>query len=232
MLASACNKDVQLGGACGANAPPLRGEVVEGETAVDELVRIERDGVCNSFQCLTEGGLASYCTELCSYDDSSDTACTSDVDCGIREEHCIQGQCKADDCAAGFVCDTVQENGPLASTRYCVRERDCVTNFDCGDVGNVRCETVACLDACLLTSGDRNTCASHYLYCQPRVELTYCLCPGETEPTNATCTPSQLTCTPPNGDPFPAGAVTLRGICVGNDQKTANTLVSATADGT
>lgn len=229
-LASACNKDVQLGGSCGTEEAPLAGELVEGETAVDELVRLQRDGVCTSFQCLTEGGLAPYCTEQCSYTDSTNNDCLTDSDCTVQEEHCIDKQCKADDCPDGFVCDTVQETGPLANTRYCLRQRGCVTNFDCGDVSNVRCETVACLDACLLMSGDRSSCTTHYLHCQPREDIPYCLCPGETEPTSATCESNRVTCTPPDGDAFPSGSVTLTGMCVGIDQTAGNTLV--TSDGT
>lgn len=232
LIATACNEDRQLGGNCGTQTPPLEGEIVEGETAVDEVVRVERDGVCESFQCLTEGGLAPYCSELCSYDsESSNDTCNTDADCRFQDEHCIDHQCKEDDCPEGFICDTVQETGPLASTRYCQRQRGCVTNFDCGDVSNVRCVTIACLDACLLSSGDRDDCDSHYLHCQPRTELPFCLCPGEQEPSNGvTCDASVLVCDPSEGDPFPAGSVTLRGICVGNDQVVGNQV--ATADGT
>ena len=75
---AACNAEEPLGGACGTDAPILEGEIVEGETAVDEVVRIERDGVCGSFQCLTEGGLSPYCTEECRYESgSTGTSCTT-----------------------------------------------------------------------------------------------------------------------------------------------------------
>lgn len=226
LFAASCNDDKQLGGNCGTEEPPLAGELVEGETAVDEIVRIQRDGVCESFQCLTEGGLAPYCTETCSYESSSNLPCNSDIDCRVSTEHCIDRVCKADNCPDGFLCDNVQENGPLANTRYCVRERGCLTNFDCGDVGNVRCEIVACLDACLLSANSAE-CDTHYLHCQPRTEIPYCLCPGETEPTATTCESARITCVPPEGRPaFPSGAVSLRGICVGNNQTLGNELVA------
>ncbi|MEZ0314000.1 MAG: hypothetical protein ACAI38_19685 [Myxococcota bacterium] len=220
---AACNAEEPLGGACGTDAPILEGEIVEGETAVDEIVRIERDGVCGSFQCLTEGGLAPYCTEECRYESSSSNAtCTTDNDCSDDEEHCIDGLCRGDDCPSGFTCNQVQEAGPLRDKRYCTRQTGCLNNFDCGDVGNIQCVVLVCLDACLLAN---TSCEQHFLTCQPREEVPFCLCNGETEASNSNfCEAEALACQPPLGDAFPVGAAVLRGTCVGSRQSVSKTL--------
>lgn len=222
VAASACNDEAPLGGACGTDAPVLAGEIVEGETAVDEVVRVERDGVCESFQCLTEGGLAPYCTAECKYEDSSEDSCTTDNDCSDDEEHCVAGICRKDDCDEGFVCNQVQEAGPLKDKRYCTRQTGCLNNFDCGDVGNVECIVLVCLDACLLAG---TSCETHYLTCQPREAVPFCLCNGETEASNANfCEETALACQPPSGDAFPVGAARLQGTCVGKDQSISKPL--------
>ena len=222
-VTSACNTEESLGGSCGTDAPVLAGEIVEGETAVDEVVRIERDGVCGSFQCLTEGGLAPYCTEECSYDGgSSNVSCTTDNDCSKSDEHCVGEVCRADDCPSGFVCSQVQEAGPLKDKRYCTRQTGCLNNFDCGDVGNVECVVLVCLDACLLAG---TSCDTHFLTCQPREQVPFCLCNGETEADNTKfCDIDALACQPPAGDAFPVGAAMLQGTCVGTKQTISRAL--------
>jgi hypothetical protein len=179
--------------------------------------------VCTSFECLTEGGLAPYCTEECKYDDSSSKAsCTTDQDCSKSNEHCVANTCQSDDCPKGFTCRQMQDAGPLKDKRFCARQRDCVNNFDCGDVGNIECVITVCIDVCLLKGA---SCDTHYLTCQPRTEVPYCLCNGETEASNSHyCDVSALACQPPSGDAFKVGDAVLRGICVGKDQTVAKPL--------
>jgi len=217
---AACNTTQPLGNACGDDVPPIAGEVVEGENAVDELVRIQRDGVCDSFKCLTEGGLAPYCTDTCEYDSkSSNTSCTQDSECKNKNEHCIDAVCKSDDCPSGFTCRVAEDAGPLAGQRFCERQVGCLTNFDCGDVGSLRCEQLLCTDACNLIGGN---CDTHFLTCQPRESVPYCLCNGEAQASNATfCDQAALVCTPPGGTAFPENAAFIKGTCVGIKQ-TAN----------
>lgn len=223
---AACNTTQPLGNACGDNAPPLQGEVVEGENSVNELVRIQRDGVCDSFKCLTEGGIAPYCTDPCSYDKSTNASCTSDVDCKTKSEHCIDNVCKADDCPNGFTCRVAQRAGPLAGQLFCLRQTGCLTNFDCGDVGTLRCMQLLCTDQCNLIGGN---CDTHDLTCQPRETVPWCLCNGEAAASNATfCDQSALVCTPHGSTALPENAAYIKGVCVGTKQTVNNPLASGT----
>ena len=170
----ACEKE-SLGNACGTPPEPVVNPV-GGETPVIEVVRVERDSACESFQCLTQRGVPPYCTRTCKLNaapepkscdgDTNCTAepfsgtdhpgvcvdgkctCTDDIQCK-EPTHCADGACVDDDCPSGFWCERIQEVGPLANSHYCVYKTGCQTNIQCEDLGNMSCNQLGCFDACL-----------------------------------------------------------------------------------
>jgi hypothetical protein len=173
LLLSACESD-DLGQPCGTTPAPV-GTPVEGENPVLEVVRVERDGDCESFQCLTHRGLPPYCTRSCELSETeaepksctSDDQCTGgmfasgvtgrciDGTCACEEDddcptakHCADGICRDDDCPKGYWCKEVQQIGPLAGQRFCVFKDGCTSNFFCEDLGNMECRELGCFGAC------------------------------------------------------------------------------------
>ena len=159
----ACEES-DLGEKCGTPVGPLDAAIIEGEQPVDEIVRMQRDGACESFQCLTHKGLAPYCTESCTYEgSSSNKACAGDADCTKDGESCVDDVCKSDTCDPGFRCRQVQEVGPLADQRFCVRKFGCASNFDCDDLEKMECVQVGCVNADYLLPASEE---AHFLSCR------------------------------------------------------------------
>lgn len=174
ILAGGACETHDLGKKCGTLAEPVP-DPVEGEVPTVEVVRVERDSDCESFQCLTHRGLPPYCTRTCAVDsppkarhcdDASACAaapfagvdrpgecldgtcrCTADNQCK-NPTHCVDGACVDDDCPAGYWCERVQDVGPLASNRYCVYKTGCETNSDCESFSTMACKGMGCYDAC------------------------------------------------------------------------------------
>lgn len=169
----ACESD-DLGQPCGTT-PELASSPVEGEDPDLEVVRVERDGVCESFQCLTHRGLPPYCTRSCSLSgpDEQPQSCTGDEQCSggmfasgatgrcldgtcaceddsdcPTPKQCADGVCRDDDCPKGYWCKEVQEVGPLVGRRFCVFKDGCTTNFFCEDLGNMECKQLGCFGSC------------------------------------------------------------------------------------
>jgi hypothetical protein len=221
-VVAACEES-DVGEKCGTPVGPLDAEIIEGEQPVDEIVRMQRDGACESFQCLTHKGLAPYCTETCTYEgSSSNKTCAGDGDCTKDGESCVDNQCKSDSCDPGFQCRQVQEVGPLADQRFCVRKIGCASNFDCDDLDKMECAQLGCLDSDFLLPSSEDV---HFLSCQPRDELP-CICNGQTDK-NVVCADGELICDPGTGNPWPTSTVAQVGVCVGKEQ-TAVTPVAPT----
>ncbi|MEE8409125.1 MAG: hypothetical protein V3T05_05945 [Myxococcota bacterium] len=174
-LAVACESD-DLGQPCGTTPTAVTNPIV-GEVPIIEVVRLERDGECESFQCLTHRGISPYCTRECERTppENAPKRCTADADCtggdfrsgtqghcvdgrcACKEDfecskrmHCADGVCSDDDCPKGFWCKEVQEVGPLVGKLYCVFKDGCDgDNIYCEDLGNIVCRSLACFDACL-----------------------------------------------------------------------------------
>jgi hypothetical protein len=197
--------DNDVGKLCGLDEPLVDAEPVTDEDPVVEVVGLQRDGVCESFQCLTHAGLPSYCTRECEYDEQTQAGgCEKDSDCD-DENHCFEGVCQDDDCPKGFVCAQVQEVGPLAEQLFCVR-RECQIgkNVDCEDPGKIQCEHLGCLSAKLLDPS-----SLPLLTCEPMSSLDDCSCPGG----GSGCGDSELVCDPSDADAWPAGSVEQHGYC-------------------
>ncbi|MBI3180381.1 MAG: hypothetical protein HYZ27_12010 [Deltaproteobacteria bacterium] len=175
LLAAGCETS-DLGKPCGSEPSALGDPVVEGESAVVEVVRVERDVNCESFQCLSHRGLHPYCTESCELDEPphSPKSCTSDGQCTggmfannvqghclggrcqcvkdsecVEPLHCFDGVCLDDDCPKGFWCKRVQDVGPLANELFCTFKAGCIENTDCEELGTIECRHLGCFDACL-----------------------------------------------------------------------------------
>ncbi len=207
-----CKKD-DVGVACRPNPNPegshdIPAEPINGEIPVLEVVSLGRSSDCETFQCLTYGGYAPFCTRECSYDGfAKGRACTESSDCK-RPEHCFEGYCRDDDCPDGFECRTVQDVGPLAGRLFCVNKTGCAgSNRECEALGTMECQRLACFDQSLL--GD-STATAHTLGCMPLADLSYCQCPDG----GVTCGGETLSCDPPEADPWPAGAVEVRDACI------------------
>ncbi|MEK7706097.1 MAG: hypothetical protein AAB426_14145 [Myxococcota bacterium] len=188
LLCTGCQSN-DLGRPCGDDAPPIPAQAVDGEEPVIEVVRLQRDSACETFQCLTHRGLAPYCTRECE---------------------------KKSDCPVGFVCEQVQEQGPLALKKYCVFERACGRNIDCGDLGNIRCAKLGCLDACSLQPVG---CEFHALHCEERSDLGCECLPDQLGNPRDTCDDVDLVCTPASlGTTLPTGSVAQLNVCVPVDE--------------
>ncbi len=202
-----CTKD-DIGKTCHpASVPELPPNPVGGENPVIEVVSLERSSECETFQCLTEGGYASFCTRDCTVDMSSGNACTTSADCKAPK-HCFEGQCRDDDCPSGFTCQHVQDVGPLANRLFCVYKDHCASNRDCEALGDMKCEKMGCFDSTLLLQPpDPN--AAHTLTCESRASMTNCQCPDGTQ----NCTGADLACFNPDATKWPDGSVDVRDVC-------------------
>ncbi|MEM6732900.1 MAG: hypothetical protein AAF658_15195, partial [Myxococcota bacterium] len=152
----ACDDD-DIGEPCGTPPTDIFNAPIDGEVPVTEIVRLERDRACETFQCITHSGLSPYCTQTCELDPGMPgDACENYRDCDpvfgdpTENKYCVDGTCIDDDCPAGFVCRELQDVGTLAGESYCVRKSGCADNIDCEDLGNVECRPLGCLDRCFL----------------------------------------------------------------------------------
>lgn len=174
-----------LGKPCGTDPLPIPEEAIDSETPVIEVVRMQRDGACETFQCLAHRGLSPYCTKACEANS---------------------------DCPVGFICEEVQETGPLVGKRYCVFERGCSRNIDCGSLGEIRCAKMGCLDRCALEPAG---CTFHQLVCEERSDLSCECLPDALGNPRDTCEDADLVCTPTTlGTALPAGSVAQLNVCV------------------
>ena len=212
--ALACDSD-DVGKACSLDGQPtFVPDPVSGEVPVVELTRIHRDSECETFQCLTHAGLSSYCTRRCEMESAGNAkSCSTDSNC--TEGYCLDGQCRDDDCPKGFWCKQIQEAGPLAENRYCVRRSGCEDNFQCENLGEIECRQVGCFDACCLSSrtcdfdpdlADESGCEFHRLVCLPWDDLG-CICPEDDQDSDCQCQPTS------GGTPW-VGPVEQRGVCL------------------
>ncbi len=187
---TACEKD-DLGKICGTEVTPITDNPVGGEVPAVEVVRMERDVACQSFQCLRHLGIAPYCTRECKLGPSTGT-CADDSACG-RGTTCINGQCVDDDCSPGFWCRTVQDTGPLAGKNFCTRRTGCnpADPFECEDIGNIECKVYGCFDTCLSKSSTE--CVFHELVCDSMKNIP-CTCGLDLDPTDLSCADAELQC--------------------------------------
>lgn len=209
----ACASD-EIGQSCGTDTEPLAGEIVEGETAVTEVVRMQRDSVCSSFQCLTHAGQAAYCTRSCTFEKAGKKAasCVDDSDCKAPKA-CYKGACREHDCPSGFSCGIVQDSGPLAGQLFCKRQTGCDTSVDCDDLDHLACRQQVCFDSCLLEESTTD-CTEHRLTCKMRHELN-CYCPNST---GDACSDADVVCQPESAvEPWPTSSVQQVGICLPKD---------------
>lgn len=214
---SACESN-DLGEPCGAADSDVVPNPVDGEEPISEVVRLQRDGTCESFQCLTHAGLQPYCTARCEIDDEtigkvcdSDNDCAGDLTCVEFED---EKRCADDDCPTGFACRAVQEIGPLAEQPYCIRKTGCETNLDCEELGKVECRKLGCLDECLLDGFPCPQEANNRLVCEA-FETLPCSCNDGSD----NCSDDLLTCQPSGAlEPWPVSSVAQRGVCFGVDQ--------------
>ncbi|MEL6545233.1 MAG: hypothetical protein AAFQ82_11455, partial [Myxococcota bacterium] len=146
----ACDEE-DIGEPCGDDSPETFAAPIDGEAPVSEVVRLQRDRACETFQCITHSGLNPYCTRSCTLDpQTTGDTCENDRDCDPlfgdpnENKYCVNGSCIDDDCPAGFVCREFQDVGTIANDMYCVRQT-CSTNVDCDDLGNVECRDLGCL---------------------------------------------------------------------------------------
>lgn len=224
--------DEDVGEPCGTDPTDVVPMPIDGEEPVTEIVRLERDRACETFQCITHSGLNPYCTQNCELDESTlGDECQDDRDCdpvfgeANGQKYCINGNCVDDDCPNGFACRELQDVGTLADQMFCVRQSGCETNLDCEEVGEIECRQLGCLDSCLLDQEalnvdldtNQSTCAPDALNqftCQPFDSLG-CECQG-----GATdCEDAALSCTPQGlSAPWPENSVIQRGVCFGVDQ--------------
>lgn len=205
-LVAACESD-DIGTRCEPEGDaPSPTEPVAGEETLVEVVALERDGDCESFQCLSHRGYPPYCTRECKYESDKGKACVSDADCK-KPDHCFEGRCGEDDCPQGFVCGRVHEMGRNADSLFCLRRENCGSNIDCEDLGNVSCQKLGCVDQRLLEN-DPN--AAPNLVCVDREELSFCACPGG----NESCGDAELICDPVDADAWEAGSVEQRSACL------------------
>lgn len=206
---SACDEH-DVGRPCTARTvDEVPAEPVGGEHPVGENVSVQRDGDCESFQCLVHRGYGPYCTRNCSYKESTKKgACATNGECK-RPLHCFEGACQDDDCPAGFECREVQETGPLAGQLFCVQKEGCTENYDCEALGDVECRTLACYDQTLRA---QEGVTEHLLTCIDETELrSFCFCPEY--PTNMPLTCQYPTCDPDTSDPWPENSVEVRRVC-------------------
>lgn len=189
-LSLAACQSSDLGKPCSGTPIDACANPIDGETPVIEVVGVQRDEACQSFQCLSQKGFGPYCTQSCG---------------------------TAQDCPDGFTCQQVQNVGPLANQKFCVFQTGCTHNSDCHNLGNVQCVNLGCVDECLCGSCDSSasSCPSgtspiHVLKCYGLKTL------GCTCPTLTSCTDAELTCKPDGVTLLPTSAVAQVNACVPN----------------
>ena len=209
VLAGCIQKD-DVGKVCGSALVGIGEDPIVGETPIQEVIRLERDKKCLSFQCLEHRGLPAYCTKECSEDVSAEgsSACITHQDCPAPQ-YCSAGKCVSDGCGPGYWCQEIQEIGPLAGTSYCVRRENCTRNSDCGALGAVDCIAYGCFDECLANP----ECETHRYTCLPKEELP-CACLENTTTATGACSDADYVCqSPTDGGIWPIGSVQQIGIC-------------------
>jgi len=185
-------------------------ETITGEEPVLEVVSMQRSIECETFQCLSYGGYEAFCTRTCAYNGKRGAACADNTDCS-RPQHCFEGYCRDDDCPSGFECRAIQNVGPLAGKLYCVYKEGCGgSNRECEALGDMECRRLACFDKTLWPSDTADPDGAHELSCRAQNDLSFCQCADGT----GSCSGEGLECTPPNHDPWPAGSVELRDVCM------------------
>ncbi|MEZ4272644.1 MAG: hypothetical protein R3C68_14805, partial [Myxococcota bacterium] len=195
----ACKGGNDIGDPCGTDPTPITDMPIGGETPVVEVVRMERDGACESFKCLRNRGLPPFCTRSCKLPSASDKNKVCEVNAADAARRCnaptyclvedgaAEGRCVDDDCPDGFWCRQVQETGPLSGEAYCVRREHCSDNFDCENLGSIECATLGCFDRCL----NDPTCTFSELVCQRQEQLP---CGCENDISSLNCFDEQLIC--------------------------------------
>lgn len=224
----ACD-DEDVGEPCGDLSTSVGAQPIEDEKPVTEVIRLESDRACETFQCISHSGLSPYCTKSCALDSSVTLgSCANDRDCDplfgdpTGNTICVDGQCIDDDCPEGFVCRPLQTVGTLAGERVCVRKSGCQNNLDCEDLGAFECRQLGCIDSCFLEARDEDNdptgttvCEDddvNALVCKPLNELP-CTCIGGA----TSCEDAALQCGPTDAL-FPEGTVAQQGICFGVEQ--------------
>ncbi len=193
---------------------------ISGEQPWVEVVRMQRDGACESFKCLRHEGLSPYCTRECEFIEGEEGGgeCTTDDDCSGDTNCADEGICRLDDCPAGFKCAGIQTVGPLAEDVYCVRRIDCEENLDCRSLGTIGCVEHACYDRCLALASSE-TCDFHEKVCEPVDEFLAhieCSCANPTLDFTE-CTDESVLCKATNSptDPWDPGSAFERlGVCL------------------
>lgn len=226
-------QDSDVGRLCGAQSPSFPQDPIEGETPTVEVVQLTRDGLCETFQCLTHAGIPPYCTQSCSQSPvaDSDASCDQDSDCPQNDAYCSDGVCVSDDCPQAFRCGKVQDVGPLAESFLCLREFGCQTNFDCGALGEIDCVPLGCFDRCTqieaqAPTDDGNdaaeTCSFHQLACEA-TETLPCSCADTSIIEGSFCPDADLECRPEGGLPWQGvgdtPAVRQTSACFAKDQQ-------------
>lgn len=216
MTIASCQVD-DTGKACTpTEVTEIGDEPVGGETPLVEVVRVQRDGACESFKCLRHMGLDPYCTRECTFIETPETPpCNNDADCDEPAKCAQDGVCRADNCADGFACRTIQQTGPEAGRFYCTR-RTCDENIDCGNLGVINCVQQACYDSCL-NDDTTVSCGIHALTCEPTTSFfstVECFCANDGVSVEQ-CPDAQLQCKLPDDfDFWPEASVTRRGVCI------------------
>jgi hypothetical protein len=216
VLTSAACESEDIGKACDDGAPGSVGEEpIGGERPLVEVVRISRDGACESFQCLRHQGLDPYCTRECEIlPTETETPCATDDECAGEATCAEDGICREDDCPTGFACRHVQEAGPLRDLTFCVRRVRCEQSVDCGALGEIDCIEHACYDGCDKLT-ELEDCDFHQLVCEPLDTFTdevVCDCEGG-EP-DLSCADAQLRCSLPSSSVPWERPPTRIGVCL------------------
>ena len=204
-----CTTD-DTGTACtNPNATNISADTVQGENPVVEVIRLDRDPVCETFNCLTHLGIPSYCTRSCTNNSppASKVTCSTDSDCKWPL-HCNKGVCNDDDCPKGFVCKTIQDVGPLKDQDFCVRRTNCGNDLECENIGTLVCEPLACYDICAETP--TAPCALHRYTCNSD-KVADCGCVGTS---NVCSENSTLQCPPASSGQQPLFTATRHNVCL------------------
>lgn len=204
-----CNSD-DTGKACKGSTGTYPSTTVQGENTSQGLVSVSTDAVCNSFNCVTDQGLPSFCSRSCTVAKAASNAktCAVDSDCAAPAQCDSDGICKNDDCPAGYWCKIVQPVGPYAKQPFCIQRTGCKNDYDCGSIGVNTCQNLGCYDSC--DGAPSASCAQPQVVCKPKSELK-CACNNNA----ATCPDANLVCEPPSATaPLAAGAVTSKQVCL------------------
>ncbi|MCK5690523.1 hypothetical protein KAI87_14685 [Myxococcota bacterium] len=209
----ACEYESDVGTPCGTSTDPIE-DPIQGEDPIVEVVRVQRDEICESFQCITHSGLDPYCSQICTIDaaDEDSKSCLSDAECK-EPNQCLDGKCRESDCPAGFWCKELQAVGPIAGDLYCISREGCTHNLDCGDTAKVECRKLGCYDSCL---DEDTSCTTHSLVCQDLEDMEpCCVSPeGGCLDDGEVCPDSLLEVHPPTSPTaWPMGSVQQHNVC-------------------